>query len=117
MPRRIQVELSSILHGRLTQRIRLSPFTLAETRPLLENQDVELPPQQLVSLHMGVGGVAKRAYPTPVRCGRADTTSQMGSTPQDLTASADQVAAHMVKSRSATPDAGRSVIGRQILGQ
>ena len=47
------------LHGRLTQKIQLLPFTLAETRLFLEAQRVRLTPSQLIEFYMAVGGVAK----------------------------------------------------------
>lgn len=46
------------LHGRLTQQIRLLPFTLDEARLFLADQRVVLSPQQLMELYMAVGGVA-----------------------------------------------------------
>jgi uncharacterized protein len=46
------------LHGRLTQKIQLLPFTLAETRLFLEAQQVRLPAPQLIEFYMAVGGVA-----------------------------------------------------------
>ena len=46
------------LHGRLTQKIQLLPFTLAETRLFLDAQQVRLTPSQLIEFYMAVGGVA-----------------------------------------------------------
>jgi AAA+ ATPase superfamily predicted ATPase len=57
------------LYGRLTQQIRLLPFTLAEARLFLEDQRVALPPQQFMELYMSVGGVAK--YLTQMQAGRS----------------------------------------------
>jgi uncharacterized protein len=57
------------LHGRLTRKIRLLPFTLAETRRFLEAQQVRLTPPQLIEFYMAVGGVAK--YLTQLQPGRS----------------------------------------------
>jgi len=57
------------LHGRLTQTMRLLPFTLAETRLFLEAQQVRLTPPQLIEFYMAVGGVAK--YLTQLQTGRS----------------------------------------------
>lgn len=45
------------LHNRVTRRIRLAPFTLAEARELLAARRVELDPYQLIELYMALGGV------------------------------------------------------------
>ena len=57
------------LHGRLTQKIQLLPFTLAETRLFLEAQRVRLTPAQLIEFYMAVGGVA--TYLTRLQEGRS----------------------------------------------
>ena len=57
------------LHGRLTQRFQLLPFTLAETRLFLEAQQVRLTPPQLIEFYMSVGGVAK--YLIHLQAGRS----------------------------------------------
>ncbi len=45
------------LHNRLTQRIRLLPFNLAESAAFLRHQGVILDPYSLTELYMAVGGV------------------------------------------------------------
>ena len=45
------------LHNRVTRRIRLLPFTLAETEALLQSRGVELTRYQIVELYMVLGGV------------------------------------------------------------
>jgi hypothetical protein len=45
------------LHNRVTRRIRLLPFTLAETEAFLRSRDVELTRYQIVELYMVLGGV------------------------------------------------------------
>jgi len=47
------------LHGRLTGKLHMMPFTLKETRTFLEAQRIQFPPRQLIELYMGVGGVAQ----------------------------------------------------------
>jgi uncharacterized protein len=55
------------LHGRLTQRMQLLPFTLTETRLFLEAQQISLPAPQFIELYLAVGGVAK--YLTQMQTG------------------------------------------------
>jgi AAA+ ATPase superfamily predicted ATPase len=57
------------LYGRLTQKMQLLPFTLAETRLFLEAQQVRLTPPQLIEFYMAVGGVA--TYLTQLQAGRS----------------------------------------------
>ena len=57
------------LHGRLTQKMQLLPFTLAETRLFLEAQQVRLTPAQLIEFYMAVGGVA--TYLTQLQTGQS----------------------------------------------
>lgn len=45
------------LHNRATSRIRLEPFTLAETKSFLQHRDVELPDFQIAQLYMALGGI------------------------------------------------------------
>ncbi len=45
------------LHNRVTRRIRLEPFTLAEAQQLLVAQRVNIDPYQLLELYMAFGGV------------------------------------------------------------
>jgi hypothetical protein len=45
------------LHNRVTRRIRLLPFTLAEAEALLQSRGVELTRYQIVELYMVLGGV------------------------------------------------------------
>lgn len=45
------------LHNRVTERIRLKPFTLAETAAFLENNGVQLDQYQLLQLYMALGGI------------------------------------------------------------
>lgn len=47
------------LHGRLTQRLRLLPFTLAEAEELLVQRGVVLDHRQVTELYMAWGGVPK----------------------------------------------------------
>jgi len=45
------------LHNRITKKIRLLPFTLAETKNYLAHRNVKLDLYQIVQLYMAVGGV------------------------------------------------------------
>ncbi len=45
------------LHNRLSQQIRLLPFTLYETKTFLEHRNVNLTQAQIVELYMSIGGV------------------------------------------------------------
>lgn len=47
------------LHGRLSAKIRLQPFTLSETEHFLTGQGIQMTRKQLVELYMAIGGVAK----------------------------------------------------------
>ena len=51
------VEAKGGLHNRITRRIRLLPFTLAETAAFLKSRGVELTPYQVIELYLAVGGV------------------------------------------------------------
>ena len=45
------------LHNRVTQRIRLEPFTLSECEQFLQKKDVQLDHYQIVQIYMVMGGV------------------------------------------------------------
>lgn len=45
------------LYNRVTRRLRLEPFSLAETRDFLVRRRVQLEPRQMVELYMVLGGV------------------------------------------------------------
>lgn len=45
------------LHNRLTQRIRLEPFTLSETRKFLEYSGIQLDLSQILFIYMAMGGI------------------------------------------------------------
>lgn len=47
------------LHGRLSAKIRLQPFSLSETEHFLINEGINLKRKQLIELYMTIGGVAK----------------------------------------------------------
>lgn len=47
------------LHGRVTKRIRLLPFSLSETEGFLKAQNIDLDRKQLIELYMAIGGVAQ----------------------------------------------------------
>lgn len=45
------------LHNRITQKIRLLPFTLAETKAYLESRGIQLDQYQLLQIYMSFGGI------------------------------------------------------------
>jgi AAA+ ATPase superfamily predicted ATPase len=47
------------LHGRLTRKIRLLPFTLTETEKYLKSRHIELDRKQIIDMYMVIGGVPK----------------------------------------------------------
>lgn len=57
------------LHNRITQRIRLLPFTLKETAAYLHHKSIKLDPYQLLQLYMVTGGVP--AYLNAVEKGKS----------------------------------------------
>jgi predicted AAA+ superfamily ATPase len=57
------------LHNRITQRIRLLPFTLQETETYLQHRNIRLERYQLLKLYMMMGGVP--AYLNAVERGKS----------------------------------------------
>jgi len=57
------------LHNRITQRIRLLPFTLKETAAYLRHKNIKTDPYQLLQLYMVTGGVP--AYLNAVEKGKS----------------------------------------------
>lgn len=47
------------LHGRVTRKMRLLPFTLLETEKYLKSRHVELDRKQIIDIYMAMGGVPK----------------------------------------------------------
>lgn len=47
------------LHGRVTRKIRLLPFTLSETESYLKSRGIELERKQIIDIYMAIGGVPK----------------------------------------------------------
>jgi AAA+ ATPase superfamily predicted ATPase len=47
------------LHGRVTRKIRLLPFTLLETEKYLQSRHIELDRKQIIDIYMAIGGVPK----------------------------------------------------------
>jgi uncharacterized protein len=47
------------LHGRITKKIRLLPFSLSETEKYLLSRRIELDRKQIIDLYMAIGGVPK----------------------------------------------------------
>jgi hypothetical protein len=47
------------LHGRVTRKMRLLPFTLSETEKYLQSRQIELDRKQIIDIYMAMGGVPK----------------------------------------------------------
>ncbi|MEI6241908.1 MAG: ATP-binding protein [Chlamydiota bacterium] len=47
------------LHGRVTRKMRLLPFTLLETEEYLTSRNIELDRKQIIDIYMAIGGVPK----------------------------------------------------------
>jgi len=47
------------LHGRITRKIRLLPFTLSETEKYLRSRHIELDKKQIIDIYLAMGGVPK----------------------------------------------------------
>ncbi|MFM8454410.1 MAG: ATP-binding protein, partial [Gammaproteobacteria bacterium] len=59
------------LYGRLTRKIHLQPFTLAETKQFLLSKKIDLDHKQIIELYMAMGGVPK--YLSQIDPGRSST--------------------------------------------
>jgi AAA+ ATPase superfamily predicted ATPase len=47
------------LHGRLTRKMRLLPFSLLETEQYLQSRHIELDRKQIIDIYMAIGGIPK----------------------------------------------------------
>jgi uncharacterized protein len=47
------------LHGRVTRKMRLLPFTLLETEAYLRSRHIELDRKQIIDIYMAIGGIPK----------------------------------------------------------
>jgi len=47
------------LHGRVTRKMRLLPFTLSETETYLRSRHIELDRKQIIDIYLAIGGVPK----------------------------------------------------------
>jgi AAA+ ATPase superfamily predicted ATPase len=61
------------MHGRVTKKIHLQPFSLAETEEFLQSRNIRLAKKEIIELYMAIGGVAK--YLTYIESGKS--TAQM----------------------------------------
>jgi len=57
------------LHNRITKRLHLKPFTLAETRKYFQSRKINIDPYQIVQIYMTMGGVPH--YLKEVRSGKS----------------------------------------------
>lgn len=70
------------LHNRLTQTIRLLPFTLQEAHAFLDDRRVRITRHQMVELYMAVGGVAHYLEKVPRGVSMAQAIDQMCFDPE-----------------------------------
>lgn len=59
------------LHGRVTRKMRLLPFTLSETEEYLKSRHIELDRKQVIDIYMAMGGVPK--YLSLIQRGKSAT--------------------------------------------
>ena len=72
------------LHGRLTAKIHLQPFTLGQTERFLESRGVRLARQQIIELYMVMGGVAQYLKAVPSGVSPAQAIQELCFSPQGL---------------------------------
>jgi AAA+ ATPase superfamily predicted ATPase len=65
------------LHGRVTRKIRLLPFSLAETERYLQYRNIELDRKQIIDLYMAIGGVPKYLAAVPRGKSAAQIVSEL----------------------------------------
>ena len=72
------------LHGRLTSKLHLQPFTLLQTEQFLESRGVRLARKQIVEVYMSVGGVAQYLKAIPPGKSPAQAIQEVCFSPQGL---------------------------------
>jgi hypothetical protein len=78
------VQAKGGLHNRVTRRIRLLPFTLAETETFLQSRGVELTRRQIIELYMVLGGVPHYLKEAERGLSTQQTVDQTCFSPQGL---------------------------------
>lgn len=72
------------LHGRLTTKLHLQPFTLVQTEKFLSARGINLARQQIAELYMALGGVAQYLKAVPVGASPAQAIQELCFSPQGL---------------------------------
>jgi len=72
------------LHGRLTAKLHLQPFTLGQTERFLSERGVRLARQQIAELYMALGGIAQYLKAVPIGVSPAQTIQDLCFSPQGL---------------------------------
>jgi uncharacterized protein len=72
------------LHGRLTAKLHLQPFTLGQTERFLLERGVNLARQQIAELYMVLGGVAQYLKAVPIGVSPAQAIQSLCFSPQGL---------------------------------
>ncbi len=72
------------LHGRLTAKLHLQPFTLGQTERFLSERGINLARQQIVELYMALGGVAQYLKAVPIGVSPAQAIQDLCFSPQGL---------------------------------
>lgn len=72
------------LHGRLTAKIHLQPFSLLETEQFLHHRGVRLSRHQIIELYMVLGGVAQYLKAVPPGLSTSQIVHQLCFSPQGL---------------------------------
>jgi hypothetical protein len=74
------------LYNRVTRRIRLEPFSLAEVRQFLESRNVRLESRQIIELFMVLGGIPHYLKEVEPRCSAAQNIDAICFSPSGLLA-------------------------------
>lgn len=72
------------LHGRLSIKLHLQPFTLGQTEQFLAERGIRLGRQQITELYMALGGVAQYLKSVPIGVSSAQAIQELCFSPQGL---------------------------------
>lgn len=72
------------LHGRLTGKLHLQPFTLKQAEEFLMNRGIRYSRQHIVELYMALGGVAQYLKAVPVGMSPTQAIQELCFTPQGI---------------------------------
>ncbi len=72
------------LHGRLTAKLHLHPFTLSQTEQFLSDRGINLAREQVAELYMALGGVAQYLKAVPIGVSPAQAIQELCFSPQGL---------------------------------